>query len=232
VVAALLAGLWHASPVLLWNLRLEDQLRRQGDPARLRSPRERLATGVRAGWSQVVTGEIALRAPVAAPERARCRECAERCRLRLAGGGTLAIFDSPPPESYREMLDRFAPDAADLSLLRSVAANWRTIDALTDRVRVTPAPPPSFRFAAEGSQGVVTEFQVGETLRYVIYAYGHDGFPARVVGLTGIKREQLLAVLGELRVEGDQRERSAVCSSISAPRPARGDVFARAPEGP
>lgn len=166
-----------------------------------------------------MTRELALRAPLAAGEHARCAECAVRCLLRLAGGGTLAIFDTPPPENYREALDLFAPDAGDLSLLRSVAGNWRTIDALTDRVRVRPPPPPSFRYVGDGSRGVVTEFVVAGTPRYVIYAYGRDDDrPARVLGLTGVSRDRLRAVLGDLRVDRDGRARSASCSPTSAPR--------------
>lgn len=217
MAAASLVALWHSSPVLLWHLRLEDQLRGEGDAARLQSPLERPGPGGGSGWSEVVTGELALRAPVAVEQRARCGECAVRCLLRLGGGGTLAILDAPPPESYREALDRFAPDADDLSLLRSVAGNWRTIDALTDRVRARPPPPPSFRYVAEGSRGVVTEFVVGGISRYVIYAYGDDDLPARVIGLTGVSRGRLRAVLGDLRVDRDRRPRPASCSSARAP---------------
>lgn len=211
LAGALLLALWHGSPVLLWQLRLESQLRGQGDAARLRSAVERTVPGGGASWSGIATGELALRAPLASEERARCGACAVKCRLQLIEGGTLAIFDAPPPEDYREALDRFAPDARDVSLLRSVPSNWRTIDALTDRVRAISPPPRSFRFYAERSRGVVTAFSVAGTPRYVVYAYGEDELPARIVGLTGVSRDVLLAVLGELRVERDRHGRPASC---------------------
>ena len=211
--AAAIVALWHSSPVLLWHLRLEDQLRSYGNAARQHSPLERPSAGGGIGWTEVVSGKISLRAPVAFEQRGHCAECAVKCRLYLAGGGTLAIFDAPPPESYGEALDRFAPDAEDLSLTRSVASNWRTIDALTDRVRAVPPPPTSFRYVAEGSRGVVTQFAVAGTPRYVIYAYGDDERPARVIGLTGVSRGHLLAVLGNLRVEPNRQDRTTSCSS-------------------
>lgn len=214
----MLLVLWHSSPVLLWHLRLESQLRGQGDGARLRSELERPLSGAEGGWSEVVAGELALRAPLASGEHLRCGACAVRCLMDLEGGGTLAIFDAPPTEAYREALDLFAPDAGDISLLRSVAANWRTIDALTDRVRVRPPPPPSFRYVGEGSRGVVTEFAVGGKRRYVIYAYGHGEHPSRVVGLTGVSRAYLLSILGGLRVDRDRAGGDATCSSARAPR--------------
>jgi len=215
-----LVALWHSSPVVLWHLRLEDQLRGQGDGTRVRSRLEEPQPGGGGGWSEIVTGELELRAPLAAGEHTRCGECAVRCLLRLAGGGTLAIFDTPPPESYREALDLFAPDAGDLSLLRSVAGNWRTIDALTDRVRVRPPPPPSFRYVGDGSRGVVTEFAVAGTPRYVVYAYGRDDRPARVLGLTGVSRDRLRAILGDLRVDRARRSRPTACS-FAVPSPSQ-----------
>lgn len=211
--AAAIVALWHSSPVLLWHLRLEDQLRSQGNAARQHSPLERPSPGGGIGWTAVVSGEISLRAPVAFEQRGHCAECTVKCLLRLAGGGTLAIFDAPPPESYGEALDRFAPDAEDLSLTRSVASNWRTIDALTDRVRAVPPPPTSFRYVAEGSRGIVTQFNVAGTLRYVIYAYGDDERPARVIGLTGVSQAHLRTILGELRVEPERLGRASSCSS-------------------
>jgi hypothetical protein len=206
-------ALWHCSPVLLWHLRLEDQLRNHGNAERQHSPLERPSAGNGIGWTGVVSGEISLRAPVSVEGRGQCAECTVKCRLPLEDGGILAIFDAPPPESYDEVLDRFAPDSDDLTLLRSVPANWRTIDALTDRVRVHPPPPPSFRYLAEGSRGVVTEFVVEGTHRYVIYAYGENEHPARVIGLTGVSRVHLRTILGELRVEPEHSGRASSCSS-------------------
>ena len=211
--AVAIIALWHSSPVLLWHLRLEDQLGSHGNAERQHSPLERTSAGGGIGWTEIVSGEISLRAPVMVEERGQCSECAIKCRLPLVDGGILAIFDAPPPESYAEALDGFAPDSDDITWLRSVPANWRTIDALTDRVRVRPPPPPSFRYLAEGSRGVVTEFVVAGPPRYVIYAYGDDERPARVIGLTGVSRVRLRTILGELRVEPERLGRASSCSS-------------------
>jgi len=209
--ALALLALWHASPVWLWHLSFEQQLRDQGPPERLHAPSVELLPAVAQGWARFASGIIGLHAPIAPGERDRCGDCEGECLLQLSGGGTLAVFDEPPIETYAGALDRFAPDADDLSLLRSHTRNWATIDGLADRVRAFPPPPASFRYASEGSRGVVIHFHVHETHRYVVYAYGLEGHAARVIGLTGNAAEPLRAVLAGLRVDPALHARGSSC---------------------
>ncbi len=210
--AALSLGvLWHFSPVLLWHLHLESQLATQGDASRIHTTTLDALPGPDPRWDRITSGRIALRAPLAPEALPACGRCATACRLPLANRGTVGIFDAPPPESHREALDRFAPDARDIGAWRSVMRNWATIDALTDRVR-TPTPPPrSFRFEAPGSRGVVMAFRVDGVDRFVVYAYAHDGTPARIIGVSGLGRDHFERLLGGLRVDPDLADRPSRC---------------------
>lgn len=206
-----LGALWHVSPVLLWHLRFESQLAGQGDASRLHTTTLDAFPPPHPRWDRITSGRIALRAPLAPEARPACGRCATACRLPLSNRGTVGIFEDPPPESYEEALDRFAPDARDIDPWRSVARNWRTIDALTDRVR-TPTPPPrSFRFETPASRGVVMAFHVDGVDRFVVYAYARDGTPARIVGVSGLGREHFERLLGGLRVEPDRAARPSRC---------------------
>ena len=130
----------------------------------------------------------------------RCGECASHCLLRLEDTGTLVIFDAPPDQGYGDSLDQFAPDADDISLMRTVARNWQTIDALTDRARVSSEVPKSFRFATPTAVGIVTSFRVQGVPRFVVYAYAPSGEAARVIGITGVEQTTLDQILGGLRI--------------------------------
>lgn len=174
-----------------------------------------------ASWPELTSGIIALRAPLAAEALPACGRCTTQCRLPLDNRGTLAILDAPPPESYQEALDHFAPDSSDISLWRSVASNWKTIDGLTERVRHEGFLLDSFRFIAPGSRGVVTLFEVEDSRRYVVYAYAVDGNVARVIGVSGLSRERFAHVLGGLRVEPGATQRPSRCvAGVAAPPPA------------
>jgi len=120
-------------------------------------------------------GALSLRAPLEPSEAVHCASCAGRCLLRLRDGGTLALFEELPPAEIRDAQDRFAPNADDLSLLRSFASNWATIDALTDRVRAVSTPPRSFRYRSEHGRGVVSTFEVAGTHRFVVHPYDLKG---------------------------------------------------------
>jgi len=198
--------------VLLWNLRFEAQLAAQGDASRLHARTLDAFPPADPRWDHLVSGRLALRAPLAAEARPACGRCETACRLPLANRGTVGIFEDPPPESHPDALDRFAPDADDIGPWRSVARNWRTIDALTDRVRAVPAPPRSFRFETPGSMGVVMAFQVDGVDRFVVYAYARDGTPARIVGVSGLARLPFERLLGTLRVEPERADRPARCT--------------------
>jgi hypothetical protein len=199
LLAAAAIGAWHLSPVALWHLRFEHELSQRGDGGRLRTPSR--SPGVAPdGWSGLRVANVSLRLPLRPEDRPLCATCSRGCVLRLAPGGTVAVFDAPPPESLGEALDLFAPSADDLSILRSVARNWQTIDALTERALQTSTPPTAFRFETAGSRGVVTGFEVNGLRRYVVYAYAHAGDPTRVLGVTGVSEADLDRILGSVRV--------------------------------
>lgn len=213
-----LVALWHFSPVLLWHLRFEEQLAAQGAASRLHTPTLDTFPRPDPRWDPITSGRLALQAPLASEARSACGRCETACRLPLSNRGTVGIFEDPPPESHDEVLDRFAPDADDIGPWRRVARNWRTIDALTDRVRAVPAPPRSFRFETPSSKGVVIAFRVEGVDRFVVYAYALDGTPARMVGVSGLAREPFERLLGTLRVEPDQADRPAGCTRDPGPQ--------------
>lgn len=216
IAGALLAGaalgLWHASPWLLWHLRFAAQFAAEGDPTRLHAESWSALPAPAPAWAELVSGEVSLRAPLAREALPACGRCATRCRLPLDNRGTLGIFDEQPPESYREALDRFAPDADEISLWRSVASNWRTIDGLTDRALAVSPPPRTFRFETSGSRGVVTAFRVDGVSRYVVYAYAPDGRAGRILGIAGLERSRFEGVLGSLRIDPDRHRRPSRCT--------------------
>jgi len=200
LAASALALLLHALPLLLWHLRFEQQLAALGHPERLHTERWGDLPRAPVGWTGLRVDNLILHIPLAENQRQRCRECATRCLLRLEESGTLAVFNAPPDREYGDALDHLAPDAGDLSLLRSVARNWQTIDALTDRARGRNEPPKSFRFETVAAKGIVTAFRVEETDRYVVHPYAPSGEPARVFGVAGVDRPTFERVLGGARV--------------------------------
>jgi pimeloyl-ACP methyl ester carboxylesterase len=198
--AVLAALLIHALPLLLWHFSFERELEALGHPERLRAvTRSNLPTAP-AEWIELRVDNFSLRAPLGENQHMRCGECASHCLLRFEDTGTLAIFDAPPDQGYGDALDRFAPDSRDLSLMRSVARNWQTIDALTDRARVSGEVPESFRFTTPTAVGVVTAFRVQGVPRFVVYAYAPSGEAARVIGIAGVEQPTLEQILGGLRI--------------------------------
>jgi hypothetical protein len=208
---AALAAAWHATPVLLWHLRFAPTLAEEGPRERLFSETRLASAAARGDWARLSVGNLRAHLPLAMSERARCASCAERCRLALAGGGTFAVFDAPLPEAWPEARDRFAPDAGDISLLRSSGANWRTIDALTDRSRGSVAPPRSFRYEAAGSHGIVTAFRVADVERRVVYVYGAGEARARVLGVVDTAPETFDRILGSLLVDTNDATAPSHC---------------------
>lgn len=212
MLVLVLVGLWQALPVALWHGRFASKLAAEGDAERLHAMRWTSLPRPSPAWAELVAGTIALRAPLAAEALPACGRCATTCRLPLDNRGTLAVLDDQPPGSYDEALDRFAPDAGDISLLRSVASNWRTIDALTDRMRAALTPSETYRFAGRGSRGVVMAFHADGVRRYVVYAYPPDGDAGRVIGVTGLERARFEGVLGGLQVQPEHAGRASTCS--------------------
>jgi pimeloyl-ACP methyl ester carboxylesterase len=198
--ATLAALVIHALPLLLWHLSFERELGALGHPERLHAVTRSGLPPAPAEWIELRVDNFSLRAPLAENQRMRCGECASHCLLRFENTGTLAVFDGPPEWSYGDALDRFAPDAGDLSLMRTVSRNWQTIDALTDRARIEGDVPASFRFATPTSAGVVTAFRVQNVPRFVVYAYAPSGEAARVIGIAGVEQSTLEQILGSLRI--------------------------------
>jgi hypothetical protein len=207
-----LAAAWQAMPVALWHARFADQLAREGDATRLHTVTWTALPRPARDWPVLRSGAITIHAPLADVAMSACGRCDGACRLPLDNRGTLAVFDEGLPADYAVVFDRHAPDARDISLWRSVQRNWQTIDALTDRARAQSAPPHSFRFEGRGARGVVTQFDVDGTTRYVVYAYSRDGAPTRLIGVSGLRRERFEGVLGSLQIEPELEQRRSTCS--------------------
>jgi hypothetical protein len=221
---ALLVGVaWHVSPLVIWHLRVAPELARAPHPERLSAERRSSLPEVPADWPVLEVSNLSLRAPIAADQRHACARCAERCVLKLRGG-TLAVFGEPPPESYGEVIDRFAPDRSDLSLFRSAPRNWRSIAALADRA-ITPNPlPATFRYLAAASRGVVSVLPGERGERWVVYAYALRGTPTRVVGITGVPGSVAHRILGSIAVRGPTEDAGARadpgrCHGFAGPGP-------------
>jgi len=222
-----LVGLWHALPVVLWHGRFASKLAAEGGAERLHAVRWTSLPRPSPAWAELFAGTIALRAPLAAEALPACGRCATACRLPLDNRGTLAVLDEEAPASYDEALDRFAPDAGDISLLRSVTSNWRTIDALTDRMRGALIPSEAFRYAGSGSRGVVMAFHADGVRRYVVYAYPPDGGAGRVIGVVGLERARFEGLLGGLHVQPGHAGRASTCSPDAGSDVRRGPGSAR-----
>jgi len=231
LAGALLALLLHALPLLLWHLQFERELAALGHPERLHAQTRDIPPQQPEAWTELRVDNFSLRAPLAANQRVRCAECALRCLLRLESAGSLVIFDAPTDESYENALDRFAPDADDLSLLRSVARNWQTIDAITDRARNSTEVVKSFRFTTPTAKGIVSEFRVENVSRFVVYAYAPSGESARMIGLAGIDLATLERLLGSLRIDATAPARFGESSVRSACGPAGDAAPAAATRG-
>ncbi|MFQ5418478.1 MAG: hypothetical protein ACE5FL_15735 [Myxococcota bacterium] len=196
-LAAFTAFALHLRPLAVWRFNVAPQLAEEPNALRMNVDTVDEFPAAPADWTTLAVDDFQLKAPIVGDQLVHCTECAAGCALHI-DGGKLAVFDRAMAESYREALDRFAPDEDDLSLFRSAARNWRSIHALVGRVHSTSALPESFRFAAPGSHGVVTVHTQHDTQRYVVYAYSPMGRPARVLVLSGLSRRDLHRALGSL----------------------------------
>jgi hypothetical protein len=194
----------HSVPVLLWHIRFESELSSLADAEAMHAEMRDDFPEPPEAWTELRLENFTLRAPLRADQSERCQECSERCLLRFEQGGTIAIFDAPPLESYSDALDRFTPDVGDISFFRSPTRNWSIIDGLTSRVRNTSSRPETYRFHTPNAKGVVQTFRVGGIPRYVVYAYDLAGRPARVLGIAGVENSEFEQILGGLHITADR----------------------------
>jgi hypothetical protein len=195
------AALWHARPVLVWHITVAPELRVSPRADRLHVPTLEDFPEVPADWGRFELAGFSLRAPIREDRAQACAPCAKTCALELSRG-RLTLFDSSLPESYDAALAQFAPSADDVSIFRSSANNWRTIESLASRVSVRNDLPETFRFRAAASQGIVSRFESLGKERFVIYAYTLEGRPARVLALSRTGASRVHQILGGLDAGG------------------------------
>ena len=149
-------------------------------------------------WAEISANGLQLQAPIVEPADEAIARCARRCQLPL-DTGKLTIFAEALGEPYAQHILATSPSRDDIGVLRTPWHNWRTIKALAAHATMPNALPPTERFAAPGSHGVVTHFHSNDIDRWVIYAYAARGSASQKLALSGTSRDVLLALLGSLR---------------------------------
>lgn len=194
IAAAALALLYQARPILVYHASVAPLV--AVNPAAEAGVLTEIATPP--GWSTVRVANLSIAAPLEPSGAARCASCASHCVLPT-GDGTLAIFDSVPPETLDEALDGLAPRVDDLSLWRARSRNWQTLASLARRAG-TPSAQETFRFETRRARGIVKRHRRDEEDHFVVYAYSAEAAPTRMIGLTSISRADLSRVIGSLEV--------------------------------
>ena len=183
LLAALVMLLLHVRPLLVWHFTLRPQIDERGAQDRIQASIETDLPAADAGWPRISVGRMTLLAPLAAGQIERCGECDGSCLLMLAEG-QLAIIGGNLPASYEFAVLEHAPSEGDLSILRSSAANWRTVEALASRGLLPTTTHETFRYQSTGSRGIVARVVSEGIERFVVYPYESDGGPGLVFGIS------------------------------------------------
>lgn len=205
LLAAFVAGVavaLHLAILVSWHLSIEPDLEGARHADRLDAETVDAFPQPGDDWRELDLQRLRVRAPLADAGADLEALCADGCRLPMQPG-TLAIFDAHRVESYDHTIHLLAPDRGDVRLVNAPWRNWAAIRALARRISVPNPLPPSVRYEAPGSRGVVTYFSNNDVERWVVYAYGEAGRNGLVVAVTGAPRELFLAVLGSIQVRDD-----------------------------
>ncbi len=213
LVFAFGVGGLHLRPLMVWKLQLEPSLSAEPRADRLVVETLREFPAAPETWPRLRAGPLTLRLPLLQDEASACEACRESCVLQFASG-TVAVLGERAPATVTEARTNFTPDPQDLSPWRWSWENWRTLDALEARVRSGDSAPDAFRFDNGRSHGVVTVHLSGPQARVLVYAYADDGSPARVLGFTGVDRNDAETVLGTLAVAAGDDPSSASCADL------------------
>ena len=192
----------HVALLGAWMLSIEPELAASPRGERLRVDRIEGFPSPPAGWPTLVLGGLRLRAPLDGSVADLEQRCAGGCQLPLQRG-TFTLFGERRTESYDQTLLLLAPDRSDVSPWRPPWRNWGAIRALADRISVPNALPPTVRYVAPGSRGVVTYYDNNDVERWVVYAYARHGRASRVIAISKAPRETFRAMLGSVIVSAE-----------------------------
>jgi len=183
LLAALVMLLLHVRPLLVWHFTLRPQVDERGRQDRIQVSIETDLPAADAAWPRIAVGRMTLLAPLAVGQVERCGECDGSCLLILEEG-QLAIIGGHLPNSYEVAVLQYAPSERDLSILRSSAANWRTVEALVSRGILPTTTLETFRYQSTSSRGIVARVVSESIERFVVYPYEPDGGPGHVFGIS------------------------------------------------
>jgi hypothetical protein len=201
------AALWHGLPHWTWALYLEPRLEAMPGAPRLEVPRVALGPDSAAGGTAIRHAGLRFELPGRASKGTPLPSCPPHepiCQLELANG-RVVVHSIPPREDFWEMVWLRAPDRGDLSVLRGASFNWNTIDALRTRVATSRSTLDSWRFESAHARGVVARTQRDAIANYVVAAYARDGDGARMLGVSGLPRDELDALIATIRFDGFDR---------------------------
>jgi hypothetical protein len=192
----------HVALLAAWIFSIEPELAAAPHAERLEVDRIEAFPPSPGDWSTLALAGLRLRAPLRGSVADLERRCAAGCRLPLQQG-TLTLFDAPRTESYDHTLRLLAPDRRDVSPWSPPWRNWGAIRALAERISVPNVLPPSVRYAAPRSRGVVTYFDNNDVERWVIYAYARHARASRVLAVSNAARETFRAILGSVIISAE-----------------------------
>lgn len=192
----------HVALLSAWALSIEPELAASPHAERLKVDRIEAFPPPPDDWSTLVLAGLRVRAPLSGSVGDLERRCDGGCQLPLRQG-TLTLFGERRTESYEHTMRLLAPDRRDVSPWSLPWRNWGAIRALAERVSVPNALPPSVRYTAAGSRGVVTYFDNHDVERWVVYAYARGARASRVIAVSNAARGTFRAILGSVIVSAE-----------------------------
>ena len=235
--------LFQARPLLVFHFSVRPEIEGGRVSRALEVPTEYLPSTSLPGWTEIVVGDTSLVAPVVDDPKEIQRQCAKNCILQLERG-QLAFLAGAAPGSFDTAKLEFAPSSDDLSFWRSREANWSTVEALAVRGRPETGSHETFRYASDGSQGIVSRIESVGVERFVVYSYSLNGDAGRTLGFSRTGPELVRRVLGSLRVRDASpsgtgktdctasRVANSVANNIAIVRKAKNARCAPRPAGP
>lgn len=210
--ALALLGL-HLRPLLVWRFDVRPRIEAAGALERIERRSERLIPRDESAWPRLVVGNTSLRAPFDPRSLHRCIACDPMCSIPLEGGGLLSVIRGKPPADFESALLEFAPAPQDLSVLRSPAANWSTLEGIATIGLLPTLWLERIDFETPSVRGILTRVEgsgpAPEALgapveRFIFYCYARSGEPGRVIGISRSGPELARRIAATLQVGGPE----------------------------